>query len=204
MRKITRYILIVLVIFHVVGCVLFYLNPETASLSYVNLLLVGGALIVHEKRSRPNLFLLSIIFVFGFFFELIGVKTGWLFGNYHYGSSLGFKVFDVPLIIGLNWIIVIISSCSIAQMVVRYSKVQQSLLAAFLCLVLDFLIEPVAIRYDFWQWENGTIPIYNYFCWFAISALFSYFYLLFSEKMNDIGKYVYLLWIVFFSTLNLL
>ena len=39
----------------------------------------------------------------GFIFEIIGVKTGLIFGHYKYCNGLGTKVFDVPLIISLNW-----------------------------------------------------------------------------------------------------
>lgn len=33
----------------------------------------------------------------------------------------------------------------------------------------DFFMEPVAMRYDFWQWKNGIIPLKNYIAWFVIS-----------------------------------
>ena len=39
----------------------------------------------------------------GFFVELLGVKTGLIFGNYHYGATFGAKWQDVPYLIGLNW-----------------------------------------------------------------------------------------------------
>ena len=40
--------------------------------------------------------------------EAIGVNTGLLFGTYEYGANLGFKIFGVPLIIGVNWTVLII------------------------------------------------------------------------------------------------
>ena len=43
-------------------------------------------------------------FVIGLVTEIIGVNTGLLFGTYSYSSILGPKLFNVPLIIGLNWV----------------------------------------------------------------------------------------------------
>ena len=37
--------------------------------------------------------------------------------------------------------------------------------------LLDIMIEPVAIELDFWQWEGGNIPLQNYLMWFIV-ALF--------------------------------
>ena len=38
--------------------------------------------------------------------NITGANTGLIFGNYTYGNILGMKVLGVPLIIGLNWFIV--------------------------------------------------------------------------------------------------
>ena len=48
------------------------------------------------------LFFSLITFVISMFFEIIGVATGLPFGSYSYGSNLGWKVFNVPIAIGMN------------------------------------------------------------------------------------------------------
>lgn len=35
----------------------------------------------------------------------------------------------------------------------------------------DIILEPVAVKLNFWSWENGHIPLLNYICWFIISAV---------------------------------
>ena len=35
----------------------------------------------------------------------------------------------------------------------------------------DILLEPVAIRFDFWQWENVLVPLQNYVAWWLISLV---------------------------------
>src|SRR6056297_2721763 len=40
--------------------------------------------------------------------EAIGVQTGIIFGEYIYGSVLGPKIFDTPLMVGVMWALVMI------------------------------------------------------------------------------------------------
>jgi putative membrane protein len=51
--------------------------------------------------------------------EVVGVKTGLIFGEYKYGSTLGIKLFEVPLIIGFNWVFVILGSISISRLITK-------------------------------------------------------------------------------------
>ena len=46
-----------------------------------------------------------LICISSFVIEVAGVKTGQVFGNYAYGNSLGIKLLNTPLIIGLNWLL---------------------------------------------------------------------------------------------------
>ncbi len=45
------------------------------------------------------------------------------------------------------------------------------LCGACMLVLLDLLIEPVAVRLDYWHWADGTVPVKNYLCWFALSGL---------------------------------
>jgi putative membrane protein len=35
----------------------------------------------------------------------------------------------------------------------------------------DIILEPAAVKLQFWSWENGVIPLFNYICWFSISVI---------------------------------
>jgi putative membrane protein len=117
------------------------------------------------------------------------VNTGLLFGDYRYSTVLGIQLFQVPLLIAINWFIIIycsgISTHSLLNKVIKrvandYNEPSLKLKAisvifdgASLAVLFDWLMEPVAIQLDYWKWnENGSIPIYNYVCWFIISACF--------------------------------
>jgi putative membrane protein len=68
---------------------------------------------------------------------------------------------------------------------------------------LDFLIEPVAMKSDFWTWENGVIPLYNYLSWglvgLFLQIVFQKTSLWEENKVNDT---LFITMFVFFIVLN--
>ena len=40
--------------------------------------------------------------------------------------------------------------------------------------LLDLMIEPVAIRLDFWHWQAEVIPLQNYLMWFLVALLMNW------------------------------
>ncbi|MEL4881728.1 carotenoid biosynthesis protein, partial [Shewanella algae] len=42
---------------------------------------------------------------------------------------------------------------------------------AAIAALFDYFMEPIAVSLGYWQWKNSDIPIYNYVCWFVLSAL---------------------------------
>jgi len=169
-------------------------------------LIATAAILLHfekEKNSKYLLFIL-ITFLLGYGVEVIGVKTGVIFGEYTYGKTLGMKVLDVPLTIGINWIVLIYLTRGVAAKL-THSKVLIVLIASTLMVLLDLLIEPVAIRFDFWQWEQGIIPIKNYLGWFFLSCLIQAVGLkIFPLSNNRLYLRLLVLEFVFFAALNIL
>ena len=105
-----------------------YKNGMISITPYVLIMMGIYVLLISNVRSDNN-------FILWFFFsyistlllEIIGVKTGLIFGEYIYGNTLGFKVAEVPLIIGFNWLFVILGGIGIgkkiSEMVIkRYSE----------------------------------------------------------------------------------
>ncbi|MCB0643847.1 MAG: carotenoid biosynthesis protein, partial [Phaeodactylibacter sp.] len=166
---------VVLTIFYLVGIVgiLGKLHPDFILLTPFNLLLSLFLMLAHhENWSRGFWLWLGITFLVGFFAEVLGVNYGLIFGSYSYGPVLGWKVFKTPLLIGVNWIILSYGSAVLTQeLLPRVQFWWQAIVAALLMVLLDLLIEPVAIQYDFWQWEGNQIPLQNYLGWFFVALL---------------------------------
>lgn len=167
-------IIIILFIIHLVGGVALSIDSVKSiflSLTPINLALTFGLLIWGNDDFSINFFkVISVLFLIGFFVEVFGVYSGLLFGEYHYGKTLGFQFFDVPLIIGVNWVLLVMSSFAVSSYFVSNS-IFKVVLSSIIMVLLDFMIEPVAIRLDFWHWESDVIPLQNYIMWFLVAVI---------------------------------
>jgi bisanhydrobacterioruberin hydratase len=210
------------VLFHAVGIagILIFKSDMVIRLTAFNLLLSFCLLLWTQENKNAFFWLFAVATILtGIAVEIIGVNTGLLFGDYNYGDVLGVKWKQVPLIIGVNWFIVVYcSGISITALLQRIIKPLAATPAepkpvlkaisvisdgATLALAFDWLIEPVAIKLGFWQWKNGEVPLYNYACWFVISLLlmilfrFSPF-----EKRNKFAIHLLLIQVMFFLILR--
>lgn len=206
--KVRRIIFIILPMMYLAG--LIGLNiPAAAPLFQVltpfNLIASLGLLLLFHTDFRPAFLTYSLLaFAVGFLVEVAGVATGLIFGQYAYGDTLGFKLAEVPLVIGTNWLMLSMVCGSITDRlaVPVWAKV---LLAATLMTLLDVLIEPVAMRLDFWQWAGGIVPWQNYAAWFVVSTvLFVAYFKLPFRKENALAPLLLLLQFLFFGVNSLL
>ena len=179
------------IFFHAIGLVgmLFTDNNFFVQSTPFNLLLSFLLLVwTHPEKNKSFYFFIGIVFIVGFLSEVVGVNTGLLFGEYHYSKILGIQLFQVPILIAVNWFIIIYCSGIgthvllnkvINRVAKDYNEPSLKLKAmsvifdgASLAVLFDWLMEPVAIKLGFWTWGvDGSVPFYNYFCWLLISIL---------------------------------
>lgn len=173
-------------------------------LTPLNLLLTLIVFYKVNKDFRVEFLILSaLIFLIGFSVEAIGVATGVLFGSYSYGDIFGFKIFETPVIIGVNWLFLALSTHGIVQYFTK-KMLWLILIPPLLMTGLDFLVEPVAMKLGFWDWENGVIPLQNYVMWFATSIIIHGLIYLFRPKINaKISFVVFIAQLIFFGLLNI-
>jgi putative membrane protein len=195
----------ILLIFYAVGTVGILSDQRDwfLSLSPFNLLLSFVCLLLSYKRLSFSLGITIFIAAgIGFLAELIGVHTGFLFGDYWYGENLGTKLFEVPLIIGVNWAMLsLISTAFFLNS--KQSIWVKALFSASVMTALDVIMEPVAMQSDFWQWAGGQIPIYNYVCWWVIGYLVHL--ILYKHRLHEQNKVsvgLFFILILFFLILN--
>lgn len=141
-------------------------------------------------------------FWIGFGSELIGIHTGYLYGDYVYGPTLGIKLWDVPIIIGVNWFILSYLTGALFHKIPN--DFYAAILGATVMTCLDYIMEPVAVALDFWAWKFDIIPPTNYLGWFGVSFLIHLIYRKAQfEKSNPIAIYLLMALILFFGALNL-
>jgi putative membrane protein len=157
---------------------------------------------VNHDYSQRFMFLSLLIFSLGFSVEGIGVATGALFGNYSYGNVFGFKLFETPIVIGINWLFLALSTYGVVQYFTK-KTIWLILLPPILMTALDFLVEPIAMKLGFWSWENDIIPLQNYAMWFLTSVIIQSIIWLFKPTLNTkISFAIVSLQVLFFGILN--
>lgn len=207
----TRYkdfiFIFLIILFHAVGLAGFL--SSTYSSLFLRLVpwhLLLMCVLIWIPTTEKNLWLpgyFVLVYISGFLIEAIGTNTGVIFGVYSYGNVLGIKWLGTPLLIGINWILVVFS----AGMLVSFLKINgvlpQALLAALLVTLLDYVIEPVAIHFHYWHWQEQQIPFRNYLAWFAFSSLLlALFFLLPFKKRSKPAAALFVVQLLFFIILN--
>lgn len=197
---------LIIFVFYLVGIIgmsLPVLKPYFQALTPFHLLLSLGILLLFHTDWNRSFILFSILaFLIGFGSEVLGVHTGFPFGNYAYGSVLGIKLLEVPLMIGVNWLLLVYLTGNIFEKKVN-NDFFAAALGASLMVGIDFMIEPVAIGLEFWSWEEGVIPLSNYIGWFAVAYCIHLIYRKANfQKENLISGFLMLNLIIFFVVLN--
>lgn len=149
-------------------------------------LLIFGLLCLYPawKEKNSSLWIWAgLIYVATLSLEIIGVQTGAVFGQYAYGPVLGLKVLEVPLVIGFNWLIVVLGAVRFSERFTS-SPLVAALFAGAVCVLYDYVLEPVAIGLDYWQWRGGDIPLQNYAAWFLIAAAAAWAYRFFRIRIR--------------------
>ena len=211
------------VLFHTIGLVgLLYFDKTFFLAATPFNLLLSFALLIWTQQEKNVYFFLFLItcFAVGIAVEIIGINTGLLFGDYTYGKVLGYQLKNVPLLIGINWFL-IIYCCGISIHTVLMKAINRiaadtgkkpmvlkalSVIidGATLAVFFDWLMEPVAVKLGYWVWNgDGAIPMFNYLCWFVVSLLLlTVFHFTKFNKQNKFAVNLLLIQLMFFLVLR--
>lgn len=215
--------LFIALLFHVCGLIGILLTPYKdwfIKNTWINLLVMAVLILLTHRLKNKNFLLFFIITIAaGFAVEVLGRNTGLIFGRYTYGNVLGTKLFNVPLIIGINWFIIIYCTGMFIQVYENYmlkKLIERGIIinprlrlisfivdACFLALIFDWVMEPVAVKLGYWHWEIAGIPLYNYLSWIIVSAiLLTLFRKLNGGNRNIFAVHLFIIQLLFFLVLR--
>ena len=177
------------IIFHAVP----YTRPIMMRVTPYVLLIVGAFIFyfVAREKNRNVLIWSAGTYLVTFAVEAVGVKTGVIFGPYFYGSVLGPKLLEVPVIIGFNWLLVIIGLAVVSGKITKSPFVAAGIVGAG-AFLFDFMLEPTAIRLSYWTWAETAVPVRNYIAWFLIAYCAALVYHLLKMKIQTMMPVYYL------------
>ncbi|MCK9162942.1 MAG: carotenoid biosynthesis protein [Bacteroidales bacterium] len=192
-----------IIIFYTIGIIGFTIPITHGLFVYLTpiILLLSVLLLLYYDKNKigPKIIIFyALIYIISLMVEMLGVNTGVVFGKYQYGVGLGYKLFGTPLLIGLNWILMVYITSSIFPKQKR-SILSQIIIPSSLMLGYDIIMERAAPNMEMWSWANDIIPIQNYIIWIGLALLFHTIrYILRIEINNKMAKPIFLAQIVLF------
>lgn len=142
----------------------------TGPLYIVSGFLAASVAWIHYVGTRPGILSIGVVLLLATGAELLGTTTGFPFGAYGYGSTLGPKVMnEVPIVIPLSWFLMLYASLAVAARM-RTGRLQTAGIAALGLVAWDVLMDPaMSAAFPFWSWHEGGeyygMPLVNWFGW---------------------------------------
>ena len=157
--------------------------------------------VVHSYFAFGPRFSLTHLFItaaFALSIEIIGTKTGWPFGTYHYDASLGYRVGSVPIIVAAAWVMM---SYPILIAARRVGKSWVFLYGGFGLMAWDLFLDPQMVSAHRWIWaKHGAstpfapeIPLSNSAGWlFAGMGLIALLHWVLPKERRKNGASLYI------------
>lgn len=207
-KKLKAFAILWITMVHFFGIFGVYFFPDWF-LPVTPLIILTSAIVVflrYEKYRHSRLIAFVTIVVLAFFIEVYGVNTGKLFGTYTYGDNLGWKLFGVPLIIGVNWAALLMVAQQIATHYIGIgNRFFSAVTVGLIMTAFDLLLEVLAPQFDFWSFTNLIYaPIENFFAWYIVSFCFGLYTFSHFRNQNNTAILYGIAQLVFFMVLGLL
>ncbi|WP_219819778.1 carotenoid biosynthesis protein [Pseudoclavibacter sp. RFBB5] len=158
----------------------------TIPLTIASVALLAATGVLHAWATRGPKFasVLLAAAAIGFFAEVVGVATSFPFGQYIYTPSLGFSLFEVPLIVPLAWVTIAYPAVIIARRLVGTApgvlrRIARVAVAAWALTAWDVFLDPQMVDSGHWGWKHPDpgipgvdgIPLTNFLGWYLVSLI---------------------------------
>lgn len=132
--------------------------------------LIGGLAPIVDRRVATGL--LGLV-AFTYSIELLGVYTGFPYGDFEYLRALGPMLFDaVPVALPVFYLPILLNSYLLCALMLgdRMRSLPVRFLSVLAVVVtMDLVLDPGAVALGFWGWDAGgvyyDVPIQNYVGW---------------------------------------
>lgn len=130
-----------------------------------------------SQNKIKALIVYSLFTIMAIAIELIGIKTGFPYGNFHYSDRLPLKVAgEVPVTLSITFVPLLIGAFAFSQYLSK-NKIIRILLTTLLLVLADLVLDPGAVYTKMWFYESPgfyyDVPLSNYFGWIFTGLIFS-------------------------------
>ncbi|UPW02322.1 carotenoid biosynthesis protein [Halorussus gelatinilyticus] len=170
------------VVFPLVGAALFVLSHERVLLpawlamnpvlvlfgtAVMRLPLVAGLAPLVDRKAGLGLLAVT---AYSYFIEYVGVHYGVPYGEFSYELQLGPMVGGVPIGLPVFFLPLVVNGYLLVLLLLpRASRVERTLAALAVVLVVDLVLDPAAVGLGFWTYDGGGfyygVPLSNFLGW---------------------------------------
>lgn len=173
------------VIFPLMGAVMFIASAENflpGFLAFNSFMILFGTFVMRTPLiaglkpliNKKSVLGLSLLVFYSYLIEFVGLKTGWPYGQFHYGVSLGPHILGVPLGLPLFFIPLVLNSYILVSLSGIEKNYQKVLATIGFVLVVDLVLDPAAVSLDLWSYSSGGyygVPVSNFLGWVLSGAV---------------------------------
>lgn len=170
------------IVFPAVGAVLLLASAAgvlPAWVAFNSLLLLVGVLVMRSPLlvalaplvDRSAALVLGGVALFTYGIELIGLSTGWPYGDFRYLAEIGPAIEGVPLALPLLFLPLVVNALLLSVLLLGEageSRLVRVASALALLLVVDLVLDPAAVAVGFWTYDGGGyygVPLSNFVGW---------------------------------------
>ena len=120
----------------------------------------------------------GILVGYTYLIEYVGVSTGWPYGAFEYGISLGPMVGDIPAALPVFFLPIVLNTYVLSLLLLgdrRDSRLLRLAVVIPAVVAMDVVLDPAAVSLGFWAYLDGGVfygvPLSNYAGWVLSAAV---------------------------------
>ena len=131
--------------------------------------LIVGVLPTIDRRAVVGL---TVLVSYTYLIEYVGVSTGWPYGEFAYGVSLGPMLGGIPAALPIFFIPIVVNAYLLCVLLLGERATSRLVRLAIVIpavVTMDVVLDPAAVSLGFWSYEGGglfyDVPLSNYAGW---------------------------------------
>ena len=173
-------------------------GSDRARLAVATVVVFFAASVAHALVHRGVGWALGLVAITaggGLLAEVLGTRTGLPFGDYTYGTALGWQVAGVPVVVPLAWTMMLYPTYAA---VTTLTKVRwlAAVLGGLSMMGWDLFLDPMMVELRAWTWTDGAtelpgidgIPALNFAGWLVVGTVLMGLTLLLPRRDVSIGQ----------------
>jgi len=137
--------------------------------------LIVGVIPAIDRRALGGV---GLLVAYTYLIEYVGVSTGWPYGAFEYGISLGPMVGEIPAALPVFFLPIVLNTYVLSLLLLgerRDSRLLRLAVVIPAVVAMDVVLDPAAVSLGFWAYLDGGVfygvPLSNYLGWVLSAAI---------------------------------